>query len=256
VNHWRNMQQLILQSSKTKSRIIVIHEKGEIQKFIHSQRLEVVKSVDRVDDAQKVAEKVYKDNAATTDFVVVIDRKSVESYFAKVQDSWKAAEDLDVYVHRMFAMLDDYPEGIVTYPGKARTNLGLQWRLGSKYESVEEAVKQYVPADSTVFLGVFDGNSLWGSLVLGFDADKKIVNITTADPSELNLSGDWKQQAKELVSWVNGKYAKCSLGMFTNLEEARQILKSQEKATTIRLSSKNGKLLIDPLPQGLKAFVG
>jgi hypothetical protein len=249
------MQQLVLESSKPKRRIIVIHDQGEILKFIHSDRLSIVKSVDRVENAQQVAEKVYKDNSAITDFVVVLERKSVEIYFAKVQDSWKVTEDLDVYVHRMFASLDDYPEGIATYPGTARSNLGLQWRLGSSYETVIESVQKYVPADSTVFFGVFKGDTLWASLVLGFDADKKINNITTADPTELSLTGDWKAQSSELVSWVNKKFPKCSIGIFTNLEDARKILKSQAKIVSILDISKKGNLLIEPVPAILKGIL-
>ncbi|NPV87326.1 MAG: hypothetical protein HPY45_15110 [Anaerolineae bacterium] len=256
VDHWRNMQQLLLESSKTKRRIIIIHEQGEILKFIHSQRLEIVKRVERVDDPQKTAEKVYKDNAAITDFVMVLERKSVERYFAKVQDSWTAAEDLDVYVHRMFAMLDEYPDGIVTYPGRARVNLGLQWRVGAKYESVQEAVRRFVPPQSTVFFGIFEGNRLWASLLLGFDAERKIDIITTADPSELSLTGDWQEQSKQLVEWVNKKYPRCAIGVFTSLEDAKRILKDEEKMKRIAEARQRGGLLIDPLPAVLSEALG
>lgn len=256
VNHWRNMQQLILESSKPKRRIIVIHENGEIMKFIHSQRVEIAKNVDFINNPKQVAEKIYKDNADVTDFVMVLNRKSVESFFGEIQDTWTAAEDLDVYVHRMFASLDNYPDGVVTYPGDARTNLGLQWRLGSNYEAVEDAVSTFVVPESTVFFGVFEGNSLWGSLVLGFDAEKKINIITTADPSELKLTGDWKQQGGELVDWVNKKFPACSLGIFTDLEDAKQILKSKEKLTSLLSAKQRGKLLVDPVPQALAQVLG
>jgi len=256
VNHWRNMQQLILESSKPKRRIIVIHENGEIMKFIHSQRLEIAKNVDFVDNPKQVAEKIFKDNADVTDFVMVLNRKSVEKFFAGIQDSWTAAEDLDAYVHRMFASLEDYPDGIATYPGEAGTNLGLQWRLGTNYEAVEDAVSTFVVPDSTVFFGVFEGNTLWGSLVLGFDTDKKINIITTADPSELKLVGDWKQQAAELVNWINKKFPKCSIGIFTDLEDAKQILKSKEKLTSLLNAKQRGKMLVEPMPQALEQLLG
>jgi len=254
VDNWRNLQLLVLESSREKRRIIVIHEKGEIMKFVHSQKLEITRSVDRVDDVAKVAKQVYSDNVANTDFVLVIDRKSVEDFFAKLQDSWKAEEDLDVYVHRMFASLDDYPEGIVTFPGSARNNLGLQWRLGAKYEDIDEAIKRFIPAESSLVFGIFEDNVLWTSLVLGFDVDKKINNITTADPSELDQSGDWQVQSKRMIDWVNKKYPKCSLGIFTTLQEAKQILKSDDKLELILQFRKEGKLFFEPVPEVLKSF--
>src|SRR5580700_4203354 len=126
VDHWRNLQDLILDSAKEKRRIILIHENGELLKFVHSDRIEIVKNINRVTRPLADAEKVYRANKDKVDFVMVLERKAVERFFAQVQNTWKADEDLDEYVHRMFGTLDQYPEGIVTYPGPARTRLGLQ----------------------------------------------------------------------------------------------------------------------------------
>ena len=134
VNHWRNMQSLLLESAKEKLRIILIHENGELLKFVHSQKAEIVRKVDRVEDPHAVAEQVYQDNPGQADFVVVFERRAVDRYFAQFQDTWRADEDLDAFVHRQFALMDEYPDGIVTYPGPARTQLGLQWRVGASYE--------------------------------------------------------------------------------------------------------------------------
>ena len=62
----------------------------------------------------------------------------------------------------MFATLDDYPDGVVAYPGPARNTLGLQWRLGASYEQVKEAVEHFIPPRSTAVFGVFSDNDLLG----------------------------------------------------------------------------------------------
>src|SRR5580704_13593382 len=110
VDHWRNLQDLILDSAKEKRRIILIHENGELLKFVHSDRIEIRKNIDRVTDPLTDAEKVFRANSDKADFVMVLERKAVDRFFAEVQDTWNADEDLDVYVHRMFATLDRYPE--------------------------------------------------------------------------------------------------------------------------------------------------
>ena len=251
VNHWRNLQSLLLESAKGKRRIILIHENGELLKFVHSQHADIVRNVDRVDQPGQVAEKVYRANTDKADFVAVFERRAFDRYFAQAQDTWKADEDLDEYVHRMYATLDEYSEGIVTYPGPARTTLGLQWRVGASYEEVKAAVDRFIPPNSTVVFGIFESDALWATLVLGFDADRRAKVVTTADPSELTASGGWKAIAKDVVAWVNRKYPPCSLGLFMDLDSARAFLSSQDKLATLRDLAGKGRLLADPLPKPL-----
>jgi len=255
VNHWRNMQALFLQSAKGKRRIVVIHEKGELLKVVHSDRIAIVNPLLKVDDAFNAAKKVYEANPGKAEFVMVLDRRAVEKYFAEVQDSWKAEEDLDVYVHRMFAKLDDYPEGIVTYPDKARDTLGLQWKVGASYEAVDAVLKNLVPVNTTILLAVFDHNQAWGSLVLEVDEQKKICDITTVDPRDLLGSGDWKEMSKEMVNWVNRKFFPCSLGIFTDLATAREFIAASDKLAELKKLVAAGKVLLDPMPSELQKLL-
>ncbi|GIV64872.1 MAG: hypothetical protein KatS3mg046_132 [Bellilinea sp.] len=255
VNHWRNMQSLLLQSAKGKRRIIVIHENGEILKFVHSDRLPLVKPIQKVDNAQEAAKKVYEANAGKADFAMVLERRAVEKYFAEVQDSWKAEEDLDVYVHRMFAKLDEYPDGIATYPNKARENLGLQWKFGATYEAIEAALRNFIPSNSTVLFGIFKGNETWASLVLAVDENKQICDITTVDPRELLGTGGWKEASKEMVNWVNRKFFPCSLGFFTDVDSAKTFLAETDKMAVLKKLVAYGKVYLDPLPAALKALL-
>lgn len=251
VDHWRNLQGLLLESASAKPRIVVIHEDGELLKLVHSQDADIVRNVDRVDDSHEVAEKVYSANAGNTDFVVVFERRAVDRFFAHVQDTWKSDEDVDEYVHRMYATLDEYPDGIVTYPGPARTTLGLQWRVGASYEEVKAAVDRFVPPNSTVVLGIFEGDDLWATLVLGFDARNRINVVTTADTPELTAAGGREAVVRDVVAWVNREYPPCSLGLFVDLEGARALLASRDKLATSRDLAGQGRLIADPLLESL-----
>ncbi len=251
VNHWRNLQSLLLESAKGKRRIILIHENGELLKFVHSHRAAIVRNVDHVDHPHDVAEKVYHANADKADFVAVFERRAFDQYFGQFQDTWTPDEDLDAYVHRTYALMDEYPDGIVTYPGPARKTLGLQWRVGAGYEDVKAAVERFVPPDSTVVFGIFADNALWATLVLEFDADWRARVVTTADPSQLGADTERDAIARNVVGWVNRTYASCSLGLFMDLDSARTLLSSQDKSTTIHDLVANGKLWADPLPASL-----
>jgi hypothetical protein len=254
VDHWRNIQALLLDSAKEKRRIIVIHENGEILKFVHTQRAPLVRNVDRVDNPHEVARKIFMDNPGKADFVAVFERNAFDEYFARFQDTWSPEEDLDVFVHRQYALMDEYPDGIVTYPGPARTKLGMQWRLGASFEEVYAATRQLIPANSTVIFGVFSGDELWATLVLGFDSDMRTKIVTTADPTEVRI-GTWQQTAKELVAWTNKKFPPCSLGLFMDLPGATEFLAAKDKFAALKAIAARGKLLVDPAPEALAALL-
>lgn len=251
VNHWRNLQGLLLESAKEKRRIILIHEDGEILKFVHSERMEIVKSVDQIDNPHVAAEKVYRDNAELVDFVAVFERRAFDTFFGAVQDTWRADEDLDEFVHRTYAMMDEYPDGIVTYPGPARTTLGLQWRLGTSYEDIKSAVKKFVPPRSSVVFGVFEGEALWTTLVLGFDENQRINVVTTVDPSELNLDVEREVLVEQIVKWIGNRFELCSVALFTDLAGAREFLSSRDKLDAVRTLASKGALLTGPLTSRL-----
>jgi hypothetical protein len=252
VDHWRNLQDLVLDSAKEKRRIIIIHESGRILKFVHSQRDAVVRNVERIDQPEADARAVYEANRSNTDFVMVLERRAVERFFAAIQDTWNSDEDLDEYVHRMYSMLEQYPEGIVAWPGPARTRLGLQWRIGSSYEEVKAALRRFVPSNSTAVIGIFHRNVLWASLVLSFDQDRRITVVTTADPGDLNLDADSHSVARNVVAWANERFAKCALGLFVDLDGARLVLSRPDKLAAIKEFIDAGKLVADPIPHTLR----
>jgi hypothetical protein len=251
VDHWRNLQSLVLDSAKGRRRIVVLHEDAEILKFVHSERAPVVRTVERVDDPHAVAARVYRDNADRVDFVAVFERRAFDEYFGRFQGTWRADEDLDAFVHRTYELLDEYRDGIVTHPGPARGVLGLQWRLGATYDQVTRAVERYVPPGSTVVFGVFDGDALWATLVLGFDADLRASVVTTVDTSRLTVERGREALAGEIVAWADEWYGPCSLGLFTSRDGARRFLDAEDKLAALLELRADGDLIADPVPSAL-----
>jgi hypothetical protein len=254
VDHWRNLQALLLESAKEKRRIVIIHEQGKILKFVHTQRLELVKSIAFITNPHEAARQIYFDNPGKADFVAVFERNAFDEYFGKCEGSWNPNEDLDVYVSRMYAMLDNYPDGMVTYPGPARTKLGLQWRLGASYEDVIAAAKRFIPPKTTAVFGVFSGDTLWTSLVLSFDENGKANVVTTVDPTELK-GGTWRETADEMVKWSNKKFQPCSLGLFVDVEGTSSVLTSSDKLVAFREIAQRGRLLVAPKQNVLPSII-
>jgi hypothetical protein len=168
-------------------------------------KAEIVKPIDRINDPHAAAKAIYDANPGACDFVAVFERRGFDRYFGAFQDAWRPDEDLDVYVQRMYAMMDQYRDAIATYPGPARDMLGLQWRLGATYAEGTTAIRNFVEPGTSVVFGIFDGDALWATLVLRFDADHRADVVTTVDPSELRAAGR-DAMASEVVSWVESNY--------------------------------------------------
>jgi hypothetical protein len=255
VNHWRNLQSLLLESAKAKPRIIVIHENGQIQKFIHSQRLPIAKPVDRITDPSADARAIYEANS-DIDFVAVFERRGFDAYFGEFQGTWRADEDLDTFVRRTYALMDRYPEAIVTHPGPAREVLGLQWRLGSSYEAVTDAVRTLVEPGTSVVLGVVDGDALWATLVLHFGSDLRADVVTTVDTTRLTGSGDRAANVREAVEWVDATYGRTSVALFTDVEGAKAFLAAADKGAAVAAIAARGGLIVERSPGAPAAIAG
>lgn len=223
VDQWRNAQSLLLTSAKAARRLIVIHEQGRVLKFAHTAGLACTGRVGYVDDAPRLARELYEANESLVDFVVIMERSAVDAYFAAVQNSWDIEDDLDVFVQRTYALLDDY-DGIATHPGPAREVLGLQWKIGASLADVNAAARALVPAETTVILAVHDGDELWASLVLDLDAEHKVTSITTADPSNVDITGTRQEVLNRLAAWQAAAGKTVSLTLAVDRDGAGEFL--------------------------------
>jgi hypothetical protein len=255
VAQWRNAQTMLLDSAKARPRIVVLHDNGRVRKVAHSRGLPVSDAPSRIESPQAAAEALFNANADDVDFVAVFERRAFDAYFAAVQDSWDIDEDLDAFVQRTYALLENYPDGMLTYPQSARTTLGLQWRLGASREQVAEAARAFAEPGSTIVLGVFDGGELWASLVLSFGEDGSITSVTTANSEVVDLAGDRQRVAERVVAWVEAEHGSCSLGVFADRPFAEEFLQSADKVSALRQAVSAGTVLLSPAPAALTAVL-
>lgn len=253
VAQWRNAQELLLDSAKERRRIVALHDAGTVRKVAHSHGLPVAAAPERADDPEATAKTLYEANSDDVDFVAVFERAAFDAYFAQVQGSWDVDEELDGFVQRTYALLDDYPTGMVTYPTPARSTLGLQWRIGASRDQVIAAAKAFVEPRTTAVLGVFDGGALWASLVLTFDEAWSVTSVTTADPSEATLTGDRATVTSAVLEWAQAKHGPVSLGVFADRTAAEALLARTDKLTALRDAVQAGSVVVTPSPTGLQA---
>ena len=229
VDQWRNAQTLLLHSARATRRIVVIHDQGVVVKCRDTTGAAVKNAPTQVADANQVAKALYEANPEVG-FVMVVERDAMDTYFAKVQDMWTIEQDLDDYVRACFAALDDTAGGVVTYPGTAGHNLGLQWRLGTSHDIIESALASVGKPGGTVVLGVEDAGRLWASLVLDLGQDGKVVGITTADPAEVELGGSRPELADRLAAWQQTKAKRVDAVLVCALATIQRVLGGDSQA--------------------------
>ncbi|MDR2975515.1 MAG: hypothetical protein LBV00_12555 [Propionibacteriaceae bacterium] len=244
VDQWRNAQSLLLHSARAQRRVIVLHDKGTVVKCRDTTGAAVVGGPSVVTDARACAQALYEANPGV-DFVAVMERDAVDSFFAQAQDQWTLEQDLDDYVTGYFRLLDAPDCGIVTYPGKASENLGLQWRLGASHEAVVAGLAAVANPGGAVVLGVESEGVLWSSLIIDLGDDGKIVAVTTADPSLVDIHGDRAQLGGRLVEWQQGKGKRVECGLVFSLTAARAFLAGaiQDKANLLSAGLADGGIV-------------
>ena len=222
VDHWRNLQSLLLDSAKARTRIVAIHEQGRVLSVAHSDGADVAGAPTDIEDPQETAGILRCANPGV-DLVAVFERDAVDEHFAAMGASWDPDEDLDDWVRRLYRTLDRDDAGIVTDPAPASTQLGLQWRGGATFTQLREAVAQYVPAGSSVAFAVLDRGAVWATLVVGFDADRRVALVTTADPFA-PLDGSPGQVLDRLTDLAQTRHGPCAMAVALDLADARRLL--------------------------------
>ena len=222
VDHWRNLQSLLLDSAKARTRIVVIHEQGRVLSVAHSDGVDVTGAPTDIEDPQQAAGALRRANPGA-DLVAVFERDAVDEHFATMGASWDPDEDLDDWVRRLYGTLDRDDAGIVTDPAPASAQLGLQWRVGATFAQIRDAVEQYVPGGSSVVLAVLDHGSVWATLVVGFDADRRVTLVTTADPFA-PPSGSIDEILDGLVELAQQRHGPCAISVAIERADAEALL--------------------------------
>lgn len=117
-------------------------------------------------------------------------------------------------------------------------------------DDLAAAVRTFVTAGSSAVVGVFDGKTLWASLVVSLDQSGTPVSLTTIQGSVAGAAGMAKAAA-EAVRWVQAHLGPCSLGLFVEKVHAEAFVKASDKAAAVRTAAAAGGLVLSPVPPAL-----
>lgn len=240
IDQWRNAQDLLLESSKEKRRIIVLHDRGVVRKCEHTDGIPVIGAPDCITDAPAQARTLYEQNAGKVDFVAIFERSAFDEYFSRMQQSWVADEPLDSFVHRSYALLDEYPDTMVTYPGPAKQMLGLQYRFGVSRNEAIVLANRWLKPDSSLLLGVYDDGRLWASLVMTFDANMTMVELTTVDSERVDVNGGLGEVTARAMGWMTEHHRSEAVALVWTREAFEKFRAARNKELAVAESIADG----------------
>lgn len=234
VDQWRNAQDLLLESAKEKKRIIILHDDGVIRKCQHTDGIPVIGAPERIINPEKQAKKLYEDNKDNVDFVAIFERKAFDDYFSKVQESWVIDEPLDSFIHRTYELLDQYPDTMLTYPGPAKDTLGLQYRLGIRRNEALVMANKWLIPDSSLLLGIYDEGGLWTSLVLTFDKNMDVTELTTVDAERMDTKGSMKEVTARGLDWMAKHHKSRAIALVWTRKAFDEFRNASDKENSVR----------------------
>lgn len=168
---WRRLSQLAF-GNRSPKRVFLLHENGKPVKLWKAGVGDLPLPSETVKDPQATADAL---KAAHPDAYEawVLDPESFAKTMSEIQSAARLDTEIDVFA------LYDFEERKKA-PGHAVAPMrGLIWR-GIPLRGVQRFVEKMLPDSCTFVLGVFDGDSLWASLLVQFE-NKKIVAISTSD---------------------------------------------------------------------------
>lgn len=239
-HQWRRLYDLF--AVQPARRLVLVHENGRVLKAFDTEGgLRPDLKALRVGDPVAVAAHLHR--SERVEQVLVLERTALDRFFSNVHALYDPDDDGDRYFQRVRLALDADPQ-LMCYPPEPS---GL-YLAGIPYDTWCQLLGR-VPDGHTLVLGVFDGGSIWASLVVGI-LKGKVDLITTSDavlPAEARI-GQWRQGARLLLDRVASQIGPPFLGLFCERTAFLELVASEDKAARLTAMETEGRVLVAPRP--------
>lgn len=229
-------------------RIFLLHDNGHVVKAYDTERGLRPDLKSPIADPERRAREIFDAEQGVFE-VLILERSAVRHYFGALQATYTPVESADEYFDRAFRARGNYPGRIVKYPPHFP---GLQY-LGINWEDARAFLRQYIPPDSFLLFAAFDGDQIWMSWIIGLSGGR-VTRVACSDATtdlDASLPG-WRKRYHELIEACNKQLGPVSLGLFTDRDTVVQLATAANKGGQFLRSIKEGRIIADPVPEGLK----
>jgi hypothetical protein len=219
--HWRRLSELSL-AHRQQARIFLLHEKGKVLRVWKTGLGDLPLGSESIQDPQAAADALRAAHPEVAE-AWVLDPESFASGMAQIQSEASYETERDVFE------LFDFDQRM-KMPGHAISpKRDLIWNA-MPLRRIQRFVDKMLPQSCSFVLGVFDGDTLWASLLVQFE-DKKIVAISTTDalPAEDVKDIVGRDQHPFFLSVVANTFRRPAFGWFVEKENFVQWMKASDE---------------------------
>jgi len=217
---WKRLTDLSLVHWRVR-RLFVVHEAGKVVRCLDTIKGDLPLPAERADDAQALADRLLaerKDDGMQ--MVWVLDLDAYHAAIGQVESQVDPKSGIMDYLSKEWEQR--WKSGVCAVaPNGGTVIYGLPW------ERLTRFVTKMLPPSCTYVVGVFDGDALWATCFVQFEAHQ-IVGISTSmalDPEDVkDVVG--RDQHPFLLAAVANRYKRPAFGWFCQREDFEAYMKA------------------------------
>jgi hypothetical protein len=182
------------------------------------------------------------------DAVFMIEQGLVVYLIAKMQGAFTPEMDIFQYLELAQSSLEDeFGRRFYVWPQEF-WNKGLFKLFERIYSVLDE-----LPSNYLCVLTIFEENTIWASLIIeGVDGQiRRITSTQALEPVNITIT-DWQTDYTKLLEVVAEKIGPPTLGLFTDDETLRFLLRSETPLEFIRQVRRTNQIILDPVPNRIR----
>lgn len=248
-SQWFNLLSVLPQLSSKQGILYLLYQNSEISNAYHS--LQGVRP-DLTGPFSSPAVVVQQfQQREDVDAVIMLEQGLAIYLLAKMQGAFTAEMDIFGYLELAHEnIVEEFGRRFHVWPRDFwdKGLFALLQRIRTLFDEL--------PPDFVCVLAVFEENEIWSSLIVQRVAGqiRRITTTNELEPFEFQIT-EWQTDYSKLINAVAKHFVQPTLGVFTDDETLRFLLRSESPLEFIRQARRSGQIILDPIPSRIRSRI-
>jgi hypothetical protein len=249
-SHWFNLFSTLPQFTGDRGILFLLYQESEILQAYHSLQGSRPDLTGPFSSPPIVTQQMQQ--REDVDAVFMVEQGLVVYLIAKMQAAFTPEMDIIQYLElAQTNMEEEFGRRFHVWP-KEFWNKGL-FNLFQR----TRALLDELPSEYICILTVFEENTIWASLIIqGIDGQVSRITTTKALEPLGIIINDWQTDYSKLLEVVAQKIGTPTLGVFTDDETLRFLMRSETPLNFIQQARRTNQIIVDPIPSRIRNRLG
>lgn len=120
----------------------------------------------------------------------------------------------------------------------------MQYRFGVTRNEAIVLANRWVRPNSSLLLGVYDEGGIWASLVMSFDSELTMVELTTVDAERVDVKGDLGEVTARAMEWMIENHRPDAAALVWTREAFDKFREAKNKELAVAAALANGAAVV------------